>query len=230
MVVLSSALTELIYYLWIIAIRKTMSEEDGKLNQHLVPQGHLLRFTDNQKKLYVHMFTDNQVVRVYRTGTRNVSAEVNYYDNNPYDDGSIENFLRSQEKRGQQSVDKVMESRSGIDVNRRVVRYVLMLLGRTIPFAISSYDGYTQHEFHLTDDDERYLRQTSIFETMDNPLMQDAGGHDLLSHPQRGRSAICYIRRPRRHDESGFGEKQEDSGGDGTVGRITTRSERHSGL
>lgn len=160
-----------------------MSAEDGKLNQHLVPQAHLLRFTDAGGKLNVHKFMDDGTVRVYRTGTKNVSAEINYYDDNPYDDKSIETFLMNQEKRGQPSVDKVLESRADIHVNRSVVKYVLMLLGRTLPFAITNYDC-SPPEFHLTDDDERHFRQTSIFDAMSNPLMQDA--EDML---------CCHIRK-----------------------------------
>lgn len=125
-----------------------MSAEDGKLNQHLVPQAHLLRFTDAGGKLNVHKFMDDETVKVYRTGTKNVSAEINYYDDNPYDDKSIETFLMNQEKRGQPSVDKVLESRADIHVNRSVVRYVLMLFGRTMPFAIVN-NGSTVHPISI---------------------------------------------------------------------------------
>ena len=162
-----------------------MSEEDGRLNQHLVPQAHLLRFTDAEGKLNVHRFTDDGRVKAYRTGTKNVSAEINYYDDgNPYDEKSIETFLRNQEKRGQPSVDKVLESRSDIHENRRVVKYVLMLLGRTLPFATKRYVGDDPLPYHLTDDDERHFRQTSIFDAMDNPLLQDP--EDML---------CCHIRK-----------------------------------
>ena len=44
-----------------------MSKEDGALNQHIVPQAHLDRFTDSGSMLHVHRFVDDEKVKVYPT-------------------------------------------------------------------------------------------------------------------------------------------------------------------
>lgn len=151
-----------------------MSKEDGKLNQHIVPQAHLDRFTDSKTMLHVHRFIDDERVKVYPTHPKHVSAEDNYYDDDdPYAERSIETFLKHQESIGQPSVDRILESRSNIQENRRVIKYVAMLLGRCIPFAVSKMPGVNPPPFNLVDEDQRYIRQESIFESMERPLLND---------------------------------------------------------
>ena len=103
----------------LVGPRRIMSKEDGKLNQHIVPQAHLDRFTDSKTMLHVHRFIDDERVKVYPTHPKHVSAEDNYYDDDdPYAERSIETFLKHQESIGQPSVDRILESRSNIQENR----------------------------------------------------------------------------------------------------------------
>lgn len=174
-------------------INDVMSKESGKLNQHIVPQAHIRRFSGPDGKIFVHRIEKDGNIKVYRTDPKNVSAEYNYYDDaDPYDERSIESFLRGQEKRGQSAVDKLIESKAGFEENRRIVKYVSMLLGRTIPLAYENMGGDRSVPFSLTDNDPQYIRQSAIFESLQKPLLLDIddmhcttirkeGGHPFLT-------------------------------------------------
>lgn len=155
-------------------INDVMSKESGKLNQHIVPQAHIRRFAGPDGKIFVHRIEKDGSIKVYQTDPKNVSAEYNYYDDaDPYDERSIESFLRGQEKRGQSAVDKLLESKAGFEENRRIIRYVSMLLGRTIPLAYENMSGDRSAPFSLTDNDPQYIRQSAIFESLQKPLLLD---------------------------------------------------------
>jgi len=81
-----------------------MSLETKTMKQHIVPKAHIKRFEKNGK-IIVHAIDENRNVKYYTSTAANVCKFVNFYDDDPYAEKSIEKFLKGNEDNGQRGID-----------------------------------------------------------------------------------------------------------------------------
>ena len=150
-----------------------MSKEDGRMKQHIVPKAHLNRFTDERGLLHVYRIVDEMHLRVFERSPDNVCCQTNYYDENPFDPRSIERFLKIQEDRGQPAVDSVLEHSNNIAINRKAIRYVGNLVGRSrrLDLARNASNSEGAAPDALTDDDLMLERQQAVIDSHDRLLL-----------------------------------------------------------
>lgn len=144
-----------------------MSVEDKVMGQHIVPREHLRRFTGQDGFLFVHRLDGGEIHPPFKKSPDNVCKEDNYYDEDPYREGSIEHGLKIVEDRGQKAIDEVLLDRGGIPERRDIIGYVSMLVGRSKETS-ESYRRRNQADlWDAKDDDELIMRQVSVLESFD---------------------------------------------------------------
>lgn len=152
-----------------------MSKEDGTMYQHIVPKAHLERFTGSDGMLWVHRFKDGIIGRPYQKSPSKVCGELNYYDDNPWIEHSMEKGLKILEDKGQRAIDQLLDHTAGFPERRNVISYIGMLVGRSKEMSQAhDYSSWQHGTFEEPIEiDDIGMRQTSIVNSFDNLFLHD---------------------------------------------------------
>ncbi len=107
-----------------------MSEETKTMRQHFVPREHLRRF-EKDGKIIVYLYDENKKMRHFTSSAAKECNFVNYYDDDPYLEGSIEKMLKHMEDECQHEIDIAENNITEAD-RQILVKYVSMLMNRSI--------------------------------------------------------------------------------------------------
>lgn len=101
----------------------------AKTSQHYVPKVSLKRFTDSKGMLKVYK---KDLSKTYLQDPKHVACEDLMYDIDPEERYSVENYLKSIEDECQGCIDRIIEGKSPLEDQVIAVRYVSMIIGRSV--------------------------------------------------------------------------------------------------
>ena len=108
-----------------------MSKETKMMKQHYVPKEHIRRFEKNGN-VNVYLYDENKEINSFVSSAANVCKFTNYYEDDPYKEGSTEKILKRMEDECQHEID-IVQTKSISDANCQIlVKYVSMLMNRSI--------------------------------------------------------------------------------------------------
>ena len=150
-----------------------MSRENRVMSQHIIQRALLERFANSDGKNIIHRFDGNRFVKSYPSYPRNVACADNYYDVDPYSETSLEAMFRPRERKGQRSMDHVLDGECDERQLESIVDYVGMMLGRDPSLLGSLKRTYTRLTGRPFDEDiELKLKHLQYKMSEDGMLLQ----------------------------------------------------------